>query len=274
MGCCESRDKTADKKSSSHKSKEEVNEIVKSAPAAHAVDAPNGIIAEGRKLGFRDLNEEDPEAYERYLYIEELENTRTWESVKDSSWFKIQKIKGTKYDDYFPVSKIWFSLDERVDLSIILEYLNNPEKRLSWDKNFKIYEVIDGTFQTNYVIYYLASLLAYKGDYIEKRVCATHNDTVVIVYYSVENEKRPAQKGVSRGKTFIGLTRIRLVNDKIEFELFAQSDPDSSLAKLAANLGVSKSDEWCKKYKTALLANKKSKENRETEVEIIEDNKV
>ncbi|CAG9325240.1 unnamed protein product [Blepharisma stoltei] len=268
MGCCESRDKSKDRAPEESTYQSFMTYTRPPTPANYE------IVEEAKSLGLKPLNEEDKEAYERYLYIESLENSNSWEKIKHSGWFDISKLNGTtKYDSHTPVSKIWFSLGTKVELSIILDFLNEPKKRLSWDKNFKTYEIIDGNFPTNYTIYFLIKLFAYKGDYIEKRVVAYDKDSVVVVYYSVENEQRPKQRWVSRGITHIGLTRIRIVNGKIEFVIIGQSDPSSTLAKLAQNVGIGLSDEWCKKYKSAILEARKGSENRRKDTEILEENK-
>lgn len=136
-----------------------------------------------------------------------------------------------------------FKMDERVPLHIILSCLNSPTKRLSWDNNLRAFEVIDGKYQNEYTLYYSLSLLGYKGDYIEKRILAIHSNMVIIVFFSVDHPSKPPIKGTSRGFTHLGLLTIKNVDDSTEFCFYNQTDPNSKLGKLTANIGVNKSDE-------------------------------
>ncbi|CAG9313911.1 unnamed protein product [Blepharisma stoltei] len=231
MGCCYSRDKIL-----------QDTDIAK-----------NSFISEAKYLKLQTLEEEnDPKSNELINYIQDLDISDQWELVKDEDWYKVSKLKGSKYNSEYPISKLWFHLEGRVPLRIILDELNTPEKRMAWDKNFKIYEIIGGDFPRNYTIYYLISVLGYKGDYIEKKIISIWNDKVVVITYSVENENKPPINGINRGTTHLGVTIISLLNERTEITMYNQTEPNSTLGKLFTNLAVGKMGAWCKKYKNAI----------------------
>ncbi|CAG9325798.1 unnamed protein product [Blepharisma stoltei] len=240
MGCCESR---------------EVKSIQRSIKNNRTIEFLNvPLISEAKMLQISHLREKgDTKALEIVEYIDELNRANNWKNVKNDGWIKIQKIDGSKYNPDYPVSKIWFHLEERLPLYMILDHLNSPIKRVSWDKNFKSYEIIDGDIQNCYTLYYSLSLLGYKGDYIEKRIIGIHNHMVVVVYYSVDHELKPEIKQFSRGVIHIGFLTIEVVDGRTELCFYNQVDPNYKLSKLFAHIGVSKSDEWCKKFKNILI---------------------
>lgn len=86
----------------------------------------------------------------------------------------------------------------------------------------------------------MISILGYKGDYVEKRIVATHEDMVVIIYYSINHPDKPIYNGINRGISYIGVTMIKLVNDRTEITMYSQTNPNSTLGKLFSNLAVTR----------------------------------
>lgn len=89
-------------------------------------------MTEAQRLGLKSLDyENDQKSLEVFQYIKDIEIANNWEPVKEHGFYIISKKMGSKYEPNYPISKIWFYLDGRVPLNLVLEELNNPERRVA-----------------------------------------------------------------------------------------------------------------------------------------------
>ncbi|CAG9312970.1 unnamed protein product [Blepharisma stoltei] len=236
MGCCASRDKPTDSKDNKPPHAEKDN-----------------IVSEAQKLNIRPIEENlDIQSYDLLKYIEELNSTASWNTIKEDSWFSVKSIRGTKFDQVSPVTRAWLHLDERIPLTKLLDVLLLPEKRKEWDEVTTL-EIFDGNFPSLFYLYQSVMLLGFKNDYVTKNLVKTSDDSVVAISYNVENEKKPIEKGFNRGVIHFNVIMVTLVNNRTEITVYNQTDPKNKLGKMSADKKIESLDKWCLKLKTAIM---------------------
>ncbi|OMJ88222.1 hypothetical protein SteCoe_9881 [Stentor coeruleus] len=226
MGCCESRDKS-------------------SKPVENINITYNLISKESKDLQIQQITSvKDPKIQEILLHTKELDSKDDWDSVVQETNLQIKKRQGSKYSQDLIVSKLQFTFDNQVPLSLLLDELNIGANRKQWDTNFKIFENIEEDSPNNFLLYSVFSVLFFKTEYLERKSVVFQNNTVFVVVYSIEDERKPIDKSVTRAHTHFGVMAIADKDNKTEMTVFNQTDPNSTMAKMGTALGIKALKGW------------------------------
>lgn len=213
-------------------------------------------------MGLKKLEDlKDPKLDELVGYIEEIESENKWEEVVLQDWFSVKKLDGSKYNSTYPFTKVQMELEKDIPLHVLLEQFNNPDLRRSWDGGIKKIEIIEGNYPNDFIVYNTLEVLFFKGDYVERKATVIYKDSVMVLCYSVGDEKKPPQKGYNRGCTILSVSIYKNEGQKTKITIFNQTDPNSKLAKAAKDLGPRQLKSWCNKCKNALMKAAPSKGN-------------
>ena len=134
-----------------------------------------------------------------------------------------------------------------IPLKLLLEELNTDINRKKWDKNFVVVENIEKNPPSDYLLYTVFSVLGFKQEYLEKKLVFLKNQSVYIVVYSVEDERKPITN-ITRAHTFFGVIIISERNSKIEINVYNQTNPNSLMLKLGTSIGISKLSDWANSF--------------------------
>jgi hypothetical protein len=191
----------------------------------------------------------DPKIQEILLHTKELDSKDDWDTVVQDLNLQIKKRHGSKYSQDLIVSKLQFTFDYQVPLLLLLNELNIGANRMQWDSNFKIFENIEEDSPNNFLLYSVFSVLFFKTEYLERKTVVFQNNTVFVVVYSIEDERKPITKSTTRAHTHFGVMAITDKDNKTEMTVFNQTDPNSTVGKMGTAVGIKALKGWADNLK-------------------------
>lgn len=72
----------------------------------------------------------------------------------------------------------------------------------------------------------------YKGDYVERRLLGTQDNSVILVSYSVDHESRPVSQKFARGTTIFGVFQIYETDRGVELLFHTQTNSNSRIGPI------------------------------------------
>ncbi|OMJ82007.1 hypothetical protein SteCoe_17390 [Stentor coeruleus] len=231
MGCCENRDK--------------------SPKPVEQIDRDYSLVSkEAKILNIQTLsNAKDKKILDIFTHIKELDAKEDWELVKKEENLEIKKRLGSKYSSDLIVSKLQFTFDSYVPLIIVLDELNLEAHRKQWDTNFAVYENIEEDSPNNFLLYSVFSILFFKTEYLERKSVILEDSTVSIVVYSVEDDRKPITKSITRAHTHLSIMAISEKDGQTQMTVFNQTDPNSTVGKMGTTIGITKLSDWANALK-------------------------
>lgn len=210
----------------------------------------NLISKESKDLQIQHLTSiKDPKIQEILLHTKELDSKDDWDSVVQDTNLQIKKRNGSKYSQELIVSKLQFTFDYQVPLSLLLDELNIGSNRRQWDSNFNIFENIEEDSPNNFLLYSVFSVFLFKTEYLERKSVVFQNNTVFVVVYSIEDERKPITKSTNRAHTHFGVMAITDKDNKTEMTVFNQTDTKSTLGKMGTAVGIKALKGWAEALK-------------------------
>lgn len=133
-----------------------------------------------------------------------------------------------------------------VPTSFIIDLLNHPHMRQSWDKNTSLIEVIGNDFNDYLVFSRIEIMFVYKKYLVERRLTRKHNNSVAILYYSVgySPEKVPSQikAGATLVNTILGVHYIKQYVHTTKLVMVSMLEPDQQ--SIATKLAITGIKNW------------------------------
>jgi hypothetical protein len=208
------------------------------------------VSKEAKLLNIQKLSDiKDQNILDIFFHIKELEAKEDWELVKEEGSLIIKKRTGSKYSNDLIVSKLQFTFDCYVPLIIVLDELNLGAHRKQWDTNFAVYENIQEDSPNNFLLYSIFSVLFFKTEYLERKSVILDDNTVSIIVYSVEDDRKPITKSVTRAHTHLSVMTISEKDDQTHITVFNQINPNSTVGKMGASIGITKLSSWAEALK-------------------------
>lgn len=240
MGCCDSREKK--------------NHNFFDTPEQAKNHSPNEIWVKKASslqlLPFEALTE--PKAIEILKYIIELESENKWQPALSEADLTISKLDNSKYDQSNIVTKASVYLDKITDLKMILEYITHPVSRKSWDFFIDHIEVIEEDIHSRF-LYRKIRVLFYSAEFVEKQVVTVLNGKIYVLTYSTEHKEKPQNKDMLRAVNVMSAFVIEELENGVKISVINQTDPKSSVSRLASSLGIAQQKSWIKKFRNKVL---------------------
>ena len=189
-------------------------------------------------------------------YLEnEIINNTDYKSLVNKNGFDIYiKESGGVFNSSFPMIKMFYKIPKsdftckNISVELIDEYMNNPEKRLKWDKSIREYKIIERENKEVYLLHYICKspmIFVSERDVVDKR----YDFYVDNIYYdfssSVKDDYIPIEEGVMRITDHCSLCKMFENNDEFNIISITQVDTKFSLppAMMSVQLPI-KYKEW------------------------------
>lgn len=262
MGCCESRNgkekpklpkeqsstntATSSKKSESGSSLQDFSKPrkMKSVSFKDEVEIDMGTIP----FTIKTLEEvSDKEVLDRMFFSDEcVRDPLDWyEEFRDICVHIKSKVKTFRdITSRVVVTEIDFGIN--VPTSLIIDLLNHPHMRQSWEKSMSLIEVKGNDFNDYLVFSRIEIMFVYKKYLVERRLTRKHNNAVAILYYSIEypNEKVPSQikAGATLVNTILGAHYIKQFMHTTKLVAVSMLEPDQQ--SISTKLAITGIKNW------------------------------
>ena len=240
MGCCESRDT---------KQSIETNYIPK------AIFKEKVLSHQAACLNIQSYKKiTDSKGIKILEHVLELENENNWSSVISEQYFSAKKLKESKFNKEFIVTRISIKFDLLVPLKMILDMILLSEERKKWDNFIEYLELLEGdTF--SHVVYKRLKVLFYSAEFIDRQTVVTCNNKVFILTYSTDSNFTPIDKNYVRADNIMGVFMISEKEGGTEIVLINQTDPKTRASCFAGTLGIANQKTWISRLKKNILKN-------------------
>ena len=156
------------------------------------------------------------------------------------------KSKGSFITDQYQVLKSIFtanksSFPKNTSLKMISKYMLNSKERNSWDTQFKLYEIIEGSEEGKEVKCILHNwikspiFLVSERDVVDKRYDFFHNGRFYSFESSVNDDYIPLEENVIRINDIIYIQEIYEENESIVFRTMSQMNSKVNLPQAVIN---------------------------------------
>ena len=174
------------------------------------------------------------------LYIEELINDKTsFKPLINKNGFDIYvKETGSIFSSQFPMLKMYYKISKssftrsNVNVKLIDEYMNDPQKRLKFDKSLKSYEVIERINKEVYLLHYICKspmLFVSERDVVDKRFDFYEGDIYYDFSSSTNDDLIPIEDGIVRITDHCSVCKIYEENDGFNIISVTQVDTKFNL---------------------------------------------
>ena len=161
---------------------------------------------------------------------------------------------GSIFNSEFPMIKMYYKIPKTVfnnkDISVktIDKYMNDPEKRLKWDKSIREYKIIERQNSEVYLLYYICKspmIFVSERDIIDKRYDFYVNDIYYDFSSSVNDSFVPIEEDIVRMTDHCSVCKIYEKDNNFNIISITQVDSQYSIpnAMLAVQLPI-KYKEW------------------------------
>ena len=174
------------------------------------------------------------------LYIEELINDKTsFKPLINKNGFDIYvKETGSIFSSQFPMLKMYYKISKssftrsNVNVKLIDEYMNDPQKRLKFDKSIKSYEIIERINKEVYLLHYICKspmLFVSERDVVDKRFDFYEGDIYYDFSSSTNDDLIPIEDGIVRITDHCSVCKIYEENDGFNIISVTQVDTKFNL---------------------------------------------
>jgi hypothetical protein len=268
MGCCESRNNQEESsKLPKEKNLPKEKKQADTAPSsAEGGGAPMQDFSRPRKMksvSFKDEIEidvgaipfaiktfaelDDNEVLDRLNFADEcMKDPLDWtEEFRDICSHIKTKVKTFRdITSRVVVTEVDFGIN--VPTSLVIDLLNHPHMRQSWDKNMSLIETEGHDFNDYLVFSRIEIMFIYKKYLVERRLTRRHNNAVAILYYSLNYppEKVPAKikSGATLVNTILGVNYIKQYIHTTKLTMVSMLEPDQQ--SIASKLAITGIKNW------------------------------
>ena len=189
------------------------------------------------------------------LIEDEIKQNNSYISLVNKDGFDIYiKESGSIFNKEFPMIKMYYKIEKSVfnkkdvNVKIIDKYMNEPDKRLKWDKSIRDYKIVERQNEEVYLLYYICKspmIFVSERDVIDKR----YDFYVGGIYYdfssSVKDDLKPIDEDIVRITDYCSLCKIYEEKDYFNIISITQVDTKYKLpnAMLSVQLPI-KYKEW------------------------------
>lgn len=169
----------------------------------------------------------------------EIEDKTSFKSLVNKDGFDIYiKETGSIFHKDFPMVKMFYKIPKSVfnnkdiNIKIIDEYMNTPEKRLAWDTSLTDYKIIEKEKDDVYVLHYICkSPLPFMSqrDIVDKRFDFYENDVYYDFSSSVNDDFIPLEDDIVRITDHCSMYKISEEEDSFNIVSLTQMDTKYNL---------------------------------------------
>jgi hypothetical protein len=252
MGCCHTRDVIPTQRNSHD-------------AVSHIPSPFDSIVATKEQTLNDEFNDVKQAQIEKGL--DDLLHHSPWRLHMRSESVVVQSLsvsgsQGSVFSADFPVHYVHIELSNHIAPGFILSFLNDPEKRLSWDKTLKEMEVVtrlSGWDMVSRSVVDMKFALMKNREFFERKVIKHHDNISDVVIYScslkaISMQQVPISDKLVRGLTVFAIQRIEKKQDSTALHLMYQRDMKVPLAAKTANLVLSRLGKWARDLKDKLEA--------------------
>ena len=177
---------------------------------------------------------------------EQINDNNSFRSLVNKNDFDIYICEsGSIFSSEFPMIKMFYKIPKStftrsgVTVKLIDDYMNDPEKRLKWDKTIRHYKIVERQNNEVYLLHYIIKspmLFVSERDIIDKRFDFYQNDIYYDFSSSVKDDLIPIEEGVMRITDHCSVCKIYEENDF--FNIISITQVDSKFNVPPAMLSV------------------------------------
>ena len=177
---------------------------------------------------------------------EQINDNNSFRSLVNKNDFDIYiRESGSIFSSEFPMIKMFYKIPKSiftrsgVTVKLIDDYMNDPEKRLKWDKTIRHYKIVERQNNEVYLLHYIIKspmLFVSERDIIDKRFDFYQNDIYYDFSSSVKDDLIPIEEGVMRITDHCSVCKIYEENDG--FNIISITQVDSKFNVPPAMLSV------------------------------------
>ena len=160
------------------------------------------------------------------------------------------KSNGSFLSDQFQVTRNIFTINKNnlpknTSIKMLFKYMLNVTERNSWDTQFKLYKVIEGSEEGKEPKCILHNwmkspmFLVSERDIVEKRYDFFHNGKFISCESSVNDDYIPLEENVTRINDIISMHEVYEENDNFVFRALTQLDAKVNLPQVIINTTLS-----------------------------------
>ena len=161
---------------------------------------------------------------------------------------------GSIFNSEFPMIKMYYKIPKTVfnnkDISVktIDKYMNDPEKRLKWDKSIREYKIIERQNNEVYLLHYICKspmIFVSERDIIDKRYDFYVNDIYYDFSSSANDDFVPIDEDIVRMTDHCSVCKIYEENNNFNIISITQVDSKYKLPKVMLSIQLPvKYKEW------------------------------
>ena len=165
---------------------------------------------------------------------EQINDNNSFRSLVNKNDFDIYiRESGSIFSSEFPMIKMFYKIPKStftrsgVTVKLIDDYMNDPEKRLKWDKTIRHYKIVERQNNEVYLLHYIIKspmLFVSERDIIDKRFDFYQNDIYYDFSSSVKDDLIPIEEGVMRITDHCSVCKIYEENDFLNIISITQVD--------------------------------------------------
>ena len=186
---------------------------------------------------------------------DEIKQKDTYVNLVNKNGFDIYvKEIGSIFSNEIPMIKMYYKIEKSVfnkkdiDIKTIDKYMNEPEKRLKWDKSIREYKIIERQNEEVYLLYYICKspmIFVSERDVIDKRYDFYSDGIYYDFSSSVKDDLKPIDEEIVRMTDYCSLYKI--YEEKDNFNIISLTQIDTKYKMPDALLSVQlplKYKEW------------------------------
>ena len=173
-------------------------------------------------------------------FIEELINDKkSFTPLINKNGFDIYvNESGSIFSSNYPMIKMYYTIPKSsftrkdVNVKLIDEYMNDPEKRLSFDKTIRTYKIIERINKEVYLLHYICRspmLFVSERDVVDKRFDFYDGDIYYDFSSSTNDDLIPLDEGIVRITDHCSVCKIYEENDEFKIISITQVDTKFNL---------------------------------------------
>ena len=173
------------------------------------------------------------------FFEKEIADNTTFKSLVNKDGFDIYiRETGSIFHNEFPMVKMFYQIPKSsfkskdINVKLIDEYMNNPEKRLSWDTTLTEYKILEKEKNDVYIVHYICkSPLPFMSEreIIDKRYDFYENDIYYDFSSSVKDDFIPLDEDVVRITDLCSMYKIYEEGDFFNIVSITQMDTKYNL---------------------------------------------
>ena len=183
------------------------------------------------------------------FFESEIKDTTQYKQLANKNGFDIYiKESGSIFSSEIPMIKMFYKIRKsefkikNVNIKLLDEYMNIPEKRLSWDDSIRHYEIIEKAKSNDneevYLLHYICKspfMFVSERDVVEKRYDFYENDIYYDFSSSVNDDYISKDSSIVRIIDHCSLYKMYEENDYFNFISITQVDTKSNLPSSLIN---------------------------------------